>query len=139
MAEFKHDFIVPTFTSIGPDDCTEKIYLVQKPDHFDYLHPKGFIFHETLPTRLPLSKKDIEDYLKKDTFSQDVVPLETLTKERSLVEEDDKDFLSRTKTTIPLKHSYKDVVARKHVLNNTDLQKIIENQIHEEIFPTWLR
>ena len=31
------DFLIPNFTSIGPNDCTEKIYLIQKPNHFDYL------------------------------------------------------------------------------------------------------
>ena len=120
---------VPIMTNIGPEPCTQDIYVIQTPNHFDVLLPKSTIVHEIIPSAVSLSKKDIDTFFQKEQVD--------FYNTEPIVEEEDEYVIP----ILPIqpKQTYRDIVRRKKVLRNEDVDTIIANRIHEEIFPTWLR
>ena len=120
---------VPLVTNIGPNQCTHDIYVIQKPNHFDVLLPKSTIVHEMIPSAVSLSKKDIDTFFQKEQVDFNVP--------EPVIEEEDEYIIPIQ--PIKTKPTYRDIVKRKSVLQNKEIDVIIANRIHEELFPTWLR
>ena len=127
--ERMHDIRV---TNIGPDECTDTITMIQRPNHFDILVPTRTEIEEVLPTNVFITKSDISNTLKKNVEEDESV---TDDEEYELEDEPTSFEYDKFKSTRP---SYVDIVKRKDRMSNEDVNSILEKEIHEKIFPCLL-
>ena len=128
----------PVVTEIGPSGCDQRMYVIQRQNHFDVLLPSHAEVYQTVPESVQITKKDIDSYLKLD----DVQP------ENEIFDEDENEFyesvnVSNPKTIdierYPKRKTYADIVRRDSILTDEEMGELVQLKLHENLFPTWLR
>lgn len=110
--------------------------MIQRPNHFDILVPIRTEIEEVLPTNVFITKSDITNTLKKTEEDDQSV---TDDEEYELEDDDDEPTPFEYDKFKSHRPSYVDIVKRKDRMSNEDVKSILEKEIHEKIFPTWLR
>lgn len=127
----------PVVTEIGPTGCDQRIYVIQKQNHFDVLLPSNVEINQTVSESVQITKKDIDSYMK----SEDVV------QQNEIFNEENEFFDSVnviTPKTIdvekyPRRKTYADIVRRDSILTDEEMGELVQQKLHENLFPTWLR
>jgi hypothetical protein len=120
----------PVLSFIGDEkSCENNFYMVQTTGHFDVLLPNNVSVDDVPLSDVTITKKDILNFMSENPIEQQELSPEIVNVPKN----------SPSSPRFLGKKKYVDIPHRDTVLSNKEIEKLIEQKLHERIFPTWLR
>ena len=124
------DSDAPVSSFIGDEtSCENNFYMIQTTGHFDVLLPHNVVVDDIPTSDVTITKKDIKSFMSKNPIEEEKLLPEIVRVPKN----------SPSSPSMLGKKRYVDILHRDTVLSNEEIEKLVEQKLHDKIFPTWLR